>query len=222
MTVAQGPGARGLPLADDVLRGGWDRALRLAWEAFRARTTPVGAVVVDGRGAILAEGRGRRYDTMAPAGQLAGTHIAHAEVNVLSRLSAERDWEDAFLLTSLEPCTMCHGAAVQSTVAGFAFAGRDPYGGTAALRFDTPQARRRGLVISGPLPGPLGALAEMLHVAFLTSRGRHVLDAQRAAMPDITAYTEDVLVNLEDAACRDAYDRAMDLASAAPRHLPEA
>jgi tRNA(adenine34) deaminase len=221
LSVRQGPGARGLRLADDVLRGGWDRALRLAWEAFRARTTPVGAVVVDERGAILAEGRGRRYDATAPAGQLAGTHIAHAEVNVLSQLSAQRDWEDALLLTSLEPCTMCHGAAVQSTVAGFAFAGRDPYGGTAALRFDTPQARRRGLVISGPLPGPLGALAEMLHVAFLTTRGRHVLDAQRAAMPDITAYTEDVLGALEAAARRDDYDRALDLATAAPRRLPE-
>jgi tRNA(adenine34) deaminase len=221
LSVRQGPGVRGLRLADDVLRGGWDRALRLAWEAFRARTTPVGAVLVDERGAILAEGRGRRYDAAAPAGQLAGTHIAHAEVNVLSQLSAQRDWEDALLLTSLEPCMMCHGAAVQATVAGFAFAGRDPYGGTAALRFDTPQARRRGLVISGPLPGPLGALAEMLHVAFLTTRGRHVMAAQRGAMPDITAYTEDVLDTLEDAARRDDYARALDLATAAPRQLPQ-
>jgi Cytidine and deoxycytidylate deaminase zinc-binding region len=177
-------------------------------------------VLVDERGAILAEGRGRRYDAAAPAGHLAGTHIAHAEVNVLSQLSAERDWADALLLTSLEPCTMCHGAAIQATVAGFAFAGRDPYGGTAALRFDTPQARRRGLVISGPLPGPLGALAEMLHVAFLTTRGRHVMAAQRAAMPDITAYTEDILGTLQDAARRDDYARALDLATAAPRQLP--
>jgi tRNA(Arg) A34 adenosine deaminase TadA len=222
MSVVQGPGARGLQLADDVLRAGWDRALRLAWEAFRARTTPVGAVVVGERGAILAEGRGRRYEATAPGGQLAGTHIAHAEVNVLSQLSSRRDWEDALLLTSLEPCAMCHGAAVQSTVAGFAFAGRDPYGGTAALRFDTPQARRRGLIVSGPLPGPLGALAEMLHVAFLTSRGRHVLEAQRAAMPDITAYTEDVLGDLGDAARRNDYNRALALATAAARHIPDA
>jgi hypothetical protein len=76
-------------------------------------------------------------------------------------------------------------------------------------------------VISGPLPGPLGALAEMLHVAFLTSRGRHVLQAQRAAMPDITAYTEDLLGTLEDAARHDDYARALDLATAAPRRLPE-
>jgi tRNA(Arg) A34 adenosine deaminase TadA len=222
VSVAHGPGARGLRPADDVLRGGWDRVLRLAWEGFRARTTPVGAVVVNERGAILADGRGRRYDATAPAGQLAGTHIAHAEVNVLSQLPAQRDWEDVLLLTSLEPCTMCHGAAVQSTVAGFAFAGRDPYGGTAALRFDIPQARRRGLVIAGPLPGTLGALAEMLHIAFLTSRGRHVLDAQRVAMPDLTAYTEDVLGTLEDAALRDDYDDALDMAAAAPRHVPHA
>jgi tRNA(Arg) A34 adenosine deaminase TadA len=134
MSVAQGPGVRGLHVADDTLRAGWDRALRLAWEGFRAQTTPVGAVVVDDQGTIIAEGRGRRYEATTPPGQLAGTHIAHPEVNVLAQLSAHRDWEHVLLLTTLEPCAMCHGAAVQSTVTGFAFAGRDPYAGTADLR----------------------------------------------------------------------------------------
>jgi tRNA(Arg) A34 adenosine deaminase TadA len=59
--------------------GAWTRALELAWEAFRGRTTPVGAVVVDAAGAIAAEGRGRRYEQAGPPRQLAGTHIAHAE-----------------------------------------------------------------------------------------------------------------------------------------------
>jgi tRNA(Arg) A34 adenosine deaminase TadA len=206
--------------ADGVLQQGWERALRLAWASFRAETTPVGAVLVDRAGAIVAAGRGRRYEATAPDGQLAGTHVAHAEVNALAQLSAQRHWPDMLLLTSLEPCVMCHGAAIQSTVAGFCFAGRDPYAGSAHLQFETPQALRREFVIGGPLPGPPGAFAEMLHIAFLLERrpaASHVVDAQRAALPRLTSYTEQVQSLLQDAARHDDYRRAVELATAAPR-----
>jgi tRNA(Arg) A34 adenosine deaminase TadA len=94
----------------------WDRALDLAWDAFCAGTTPVGAVVIDAAGAIVAEGRGRRYEPAAPPGQLAGTHVAHAELNALAQLGADRHYEDHALLTTLEPCGMCHGAAIQASI----------------------------------------------------------------------------------------------------------
>ena len=51
----------------------WERALELAWDAFCADTTPVGAVVINAAGAIVAEGRGRRYEPPRPPGQLAGS-----------------------------------------------------------------------------------------------------------------------------------------------------
>ena len=51
----------------------WERTLELAWDAFCAGTTPVGAVVIDAAGAIVAEGRGRRYEPAGPPGQLAGS-----------------------------------------------------------------------------------------------------------------------------------------------------
>jgi hypothetical protein len=40
-------------------------------------------MVVDGAGVIVAAGCGRRYEVVVTAGHLAGTHIAHAEVNAL-------------------------------------------------------------------------------------------------------------------------------------------
>src|SRR5260370_9663814 len=194
VAAQQVPGARSLRLADEVLAGDWDSALHLAREAFRAQTPAVGAVIVNGAGETIAAGRGRRYEATAPGGQLAGTHIAHAEVNALGQLPWERHWEQALLRTTLEPCGMGHGAAIQSRVAGFCFAGRDPYGGTAALGFGTPQSRRREFIIGGPLPGPRGALAEILHIAFLMIRGTaaHVVDAQRAVLPQLTEYTEHI------------------------------
>jgi tRNA(adenine34) deaminase len=223
VAARQVPGARSLRLADELLAGAWDSALHLAWEAFRAQTTPVGAVIVNGAGETIAAGRGRRYEATAPGGQLAGTHIAHAEVNALAQLPSERHWEQALLLTTLGPRGMCHGAAIQSTAAGFCFAGRDPYGGTAALRFGTPQSRRREFIIGGPLPGPRGALAEILHIAFLMNRGTaaHVVDAQRAVLPQLTEYTEHVSSVLQDAARRDDYLCATEIAAAAPRDAVE-
>ena len=176
----------------------WRRALALAWDAFVAGTTPVGAVVVDPAGAVVASGRGRRYEPAGPPGQLSGTHIAHAEVNALAQLAVDRHWEDHTLLTTLEPCGMCHGAAVQATLGEVRFAAADPYGGTAHVRFDTPQAARRPLRITGPLPDWRGTLGALLHIAWLLERpsAGHVVDAQRRLMPGLTSYAERVRAEL--------------------------
>jgi len=167
----------------------WERTLDLAWDAFCAGTTPVGAVVIDAAGVIVAEGRGRRYEPAAPPGQLAGTHVAHAELNALAQLGADRHYEDHALLTTLEPCGMCHGAAIQASVGVLAYAGADPYAGTGHLDFGIPQTRNRPLQVTGPLPGERGRLAELLHIVFLVQRpaGPHVLAAQQAALPSQTA-----------------------------------
>jgi len=219
MTTAPSPDTGGLALTDDMLAGAWDTALQLAWEGLTAQTTPVGAVVVNDAGEVVAAGRGRRYELSGPAGQLAGTSIAHAEVNALAQLPSARHWQQSYLLTTLEPCGMCHGAAIQSRVAGIYFAGRDPYGGTASLRFENPQARRQELLIAGPLPGPRGALAEIMHITFMMSRASaaHVIRAHIAAMPELTCYTRRNSDALKDAVRRGDYQRAAAIAEGAPR-----
>lgn len=146
---------------------GWARALELAWASYATGTTPVGAVVLDPAGEIVAEGRGRRYEPVTIDQQLAHCHIAHAEINALAMLPPTRHYEDHVLLTTLEPCCMCVGAAVQSTITRVRYAGRDAYGGASRLAVDTPQARRRPLTVSGPEPDPVGRLAELLSVMWL-------------------------------------------------------
>jgi tRNA(Arg) A34 adenosine deaminase TadA len=145
----------------------WSRALNLAWESFSARTTPVGAVVVDGAGLMVAEGRGRRYEEQAEGPQLSHCHVAHAELNALALLPPERRYEDHTLVTTLEPCCMCLGAAVQTSIRTVHYAGCDPYGGSSGLVMDTPQARRRPVTMVGPLDDARGRLAELLHVLWL-------------------------------------------------------
>lgn len=131
-------------------------------------------------GAILAEGRGRRYEPSGPSGQRASSHIAHAEINALAHFGAERHYEDHMLLTTLEPCGMCHGAAVQATVGYVLYAGSDPHGGTGSLVFGTPQAQRRRLRVAGPLDNERGRPAALLHIVWLLRMpaGARVLAAQ--------------------------------------------
>ncbi|MGH3503305.1 MAG: deaminase [Nocardioidaceae bacterium] len=195
----------------------WNRALTLAWEAFRAGTTPVGAVVTSADGSIVAAGRGRRYEPTGPAGELANVHIAHAEINALARLDTSRHWEDHRLLTTLEPCGMCHGAAVQATLGAVSFAGPDPYGGTATLTWDCPQPSRRPLEITGPLPDSRGAFATLLHIVWLMERGAdHVVAEHSKAIPDFTDYAMAIRPDLVAAAVHDDYPAAWDLCVKAP------
>lgn len=170
------------------LDAAWQRALELAWQSFVAGTTPVGAVVTGQDGEIVSEGRGRRYDNPDGDGSyLAYCHIAHAEINALAGLPPTRHYEDHTLVTTLEPCCMCLGAAVQSTIMRIHFAGRDPYGGASDLIIQTPQAQRRPVAITGPLGDARGQFAELLHVRWLLDFGasQPVLDAQKRGIPDL-------------------------------------
>jgi tRNA(Arg) A34 adenosine deaminase TadA len=72
------------------LGGAWRRTFELAWEAHGRGTIPVGAVIAAPDGEVVAEGRNRIFEGRAPAGELAGTRLAHAEVNALAHLDLSR------------------------------------------------------------------------------------------------------------------------------------
>ena len=203
-----------------TLDAGWDVALRLAWRGYCAGTTPVGAVVVAPDGAVVASGRGRRYETAAPAGQLAGGQIAHGEINALAQLGSHRHWEDHALLTTLEPCGMCHGAAIQATVGQLLYAAPDPYGGTARLALETPQSRRRPVQVTGPLTDERGAFATLLHIAWLLQRpsAAHVVDLHRERLPALTALAQELVESRPLRRGDEGFDDALRHAKSAPRH----
>jgi tRNA(adenine34) deaminase len=180
------------------LEGAWRECFELAWEAFRAGTIPVGAVVADESGTIVARGRNRIFETSAPRGQLAGTYIAHAELNALAGLPAPPTREGSgpydrhTLYTTLEPCALCVGAALMIMIGELRFASRDHYGGGAALRLENPHTARLPLALVGPLDGPLGDLGELLHLAHFLWRkpDSHVLAAYRETSPRLVALAE--------------------------------
>jgi tRNA(adenine34) deaminase len=150
----------------------WRSCLELAWRAYGAGTIPVGAALTDGAGTVVAEGRNRVYEKTAPAGQIANSLLAHAEVNALVGLDPERRYEDHTLYTALEPCVLCVGAAVMATVGRIAYAGADPYGGgsESGLAGVNPHVERVPLRLDGPRPDRFGRLASALLLAFFLRR----------------------------------------------------
>ena len=173
----------------------WGIALGLAWEAYVAGTIPVGAVVTDSDGTILARGRNRMYDAGAPTGQIYGSRVAHAEVNALVQLGTDRRYLDCTLWTTLEPCAQCVSAAWLSTIGRVRFAASDVYAGASKLierQIEAADsARRFPMTVEGPEAGSLALLAELLPVShFLDSDQQHVTETYRERRPEIVKLAE--------------------------------
>jgi tRNA(Arg) A34 adenosine deaminase TadA len=84
-------GRAGVRFADDAradVAAPWRAALELAWAAYAAGTIPVGAVVVDASGRIVAEGENVVYRADADV-PLDGSCLAHADVAALGQLGSE-------------------------------------------------------------------------------------------------------------------------------------
>lgn len=116
----------------------WREAFALAWEAFCRGNVPVGCLIVNGAGQVVARGQNAIFDdhTVTP---LAGTDLAHAEMVALSRLRiAEHNTTDYTLYTTLEPCPMCFGAIAMTGLKQVRYAARDGVAGSAVLSRATP------------------------------------------------------------------------------------
>jgi tRNA(adenine34) deaminase len=175
----------------------WRESFELAWDAFRADTVPVGAVVVDEAGAVVARGRNRIFEDEAPQGQLGGTRIAHAEVNALAQLPPRQRYDEYTLYTTIEPCVLCVGAASLATIRRIEYAGPDIYSGGQSL-VAAVHAIPRGLnvEIAGPIGGPVESFAEALHLAFFLGRAseRHGLRATyEQERPDLVPLAQALL-----------------------------
>lgn len=148
----------------------WRQCFELSWQAHRAGSRGVGAVVVDPIGTIVATGRNRSAEGNSPAGRLAGTHLAHAEVNALLGLRPG-SYEQHVLYTTLEPCLLCTAALVHCHVGEVRYAAADPrWHGIERLPELNEQVARRWPARIGPLSGPLAVWAAVLPLLWAVDR----------------------------------------------------
>ena len=140
----------------------WDATMRLALaeaaNAVEHGDVPVGAVVVDAEGNVIARAGNRR--------QIDDDPLAHAEMLVLRDACARRPsggWrlDGCTLVVTLEPCAMCAGAIAQTRLQRLVFGAFDPKAGAVSSLFDVlrdPRLPHRVDVVSGVLAADSEAL----------------------------------------------------------------
>ncbi|MEA2003211.1 MAG: nucleoside deaminase [Actinomycetota bacterium] len=114
-----------------------DQALAEARRATEHDDVPIGAVLLNAAGEVVAADHNRREQR--------GDATAHAEMLVLSTASqALGDWRltNHTLVVTLEPCAMCAMAAVWARVELIVYAAADFKAGGAWSLFNIPQDER--------------------------------------------------------------------------------
>ena len=129
-------------------------AIALAQASLASNDVPVGALVIDPSGKIIASGTNEREANSDPT--------AHAEI-VAMRKAATNGWrlDNHTLVVTLEPCAMCAGAIAQARISKVIFGAWDEKAGAAGSVWDVlrdPRAIHRVEVESGVLEKECAAL----------------------------------------------------------------
>ncbi len=131
-------------------------ALDLAAKASQQGDVPVGAVVLNSHGEVVGQGFNTREIDSDP--------MNHAEIVAMRQTAiANNSWrlDDHTLVVTLEPCTMCAGAAVQARVGRIVFGAFDEKAGAVGSLWDVVRDRRlphRPVVVSGVLADECAAI----------------------------------------------------------------
>jgi tRNA(adenine34) deaminase len=121
-----------------------------------ARDVPVGAVILDEAGTVIARARNRREIDRDPT--------AHAEIVAIRQAAgALGSWRltGLTLVVTLEPCTMCAGAVTLARLARVVYGAEDPKAGAVGSLWDVLRDTRlnhRPEVIGGVLADECGDL----------------------------------------------------------------
>ncbi|MBM3670617.1 MAG: nucleoside deaminase [Actinobacteria bacterium] len=143
-----------------------DVALEEARAALAHDDVPIGAVVVDRDGSVLA----RRHNER----EVAGDPTAHAEILALrDAASARGGWrlDGCTLVVTLEPCPMCAGAAVAARLDSVVFGAADPKAGALGSLYNVgadPRLNHEVEVVAGVRGAECAAL---LSEFFASRRG---------------------------------------------------
>ncbi|MPZ96596.1 MAG: nucleoside deaminase [Propionibacteriales bacterium] len=146
-------------------------------QAVLARSTgdvPIGAVVISPRGETIGLGHNRREADADPT--------AHAEVLALrAAAAAGGEWRlsGCTLVVTLEPCTMCAGAAVLARVERVVFGAYDEKAGAVGSLWDVVRDRRlnhRPEVLGGVLGEESTALLDAFFADRRDQPGGSALD----------------------------------------------
>jgi tRNA(adenine34) deaminase len=139
-------------------------ALGEAAAALDTADVPVGAVVLDAAGDVVARGRNRREADADPT--------AHAELLALRAAAhAVGDWrlDGCTLVVTLEPCTMCAGALTTARVSRLVYGAADPRAGAVGSLWDVVRDQRL-VPVPEVIPGVLAEECQDMLRSFFADR----------------------------------------------------
>ncbi len=131
-------------------------ALEEAEKAWVEGEVPVGAVIADQEGNILAKAHNRCISLNDPT--------AHAEILAIreaAKIKKNYRLNNTILVVTIEPCPMCAGAAVNARIEKLVFGAHDPKTGSAGSVYDIAFGKKLNhniKVISGILSEECGSL----------------------------------------------------------------
>lgn len=100
---------------------GMNFAIAQAQKSFQENEVPIGAVIVDKHGKIIAQA----YNQV----EKKKTQLAHAELQVLAKASKKmKQWRlnDLTIYVTLQPCVMCMGALILSRIGRIVYGAKSP------------------------------------------------------------------------------------------------
>lgn len=106
-------------------------ALKQAYQASKIGEVPIGAIIVDQKGEVIAEAHNLVEKTQ--------DCTQHAEIIAIKEASKKtNNWrlDDCSIFVTLEPCTMCMGAILQSRITSLYFGAYEPRTGAAGSIYD--------------------------------------------------------------------------------------
>jgi len=144
-----------------------ETAMRLALAEARAAEAhgdvPIGAILLDEAGVVVARGHNRREERQDPT--------AHAELEALREAASLRgSWrlDDLTMVVTMEPCPMCAGALVNARIGRLVYGCHDEKAGAISSLFvlgRDPRLNHRFPVVANVLGDECAALLRSFFVA---------------------------------------------------------
>jgi tRNA(adenine34) deaminase len=149
----------------------WQECFKEAWKSFQEDSRPIGAIVTNDEGEIMARGKSAAFAELSDS-VISHNELAHAEMNALLKLDnrVHQKVNSYVLYTTMEPCPVCFGAFYMSGIRNLEYAAKDKYAGSTNLKDTTPYLSRKPIKINGPIAF-LEELTILLNVYFDLSRG---------------------------------------------------
>ncbi len=134
----------------------WQWCMEEAWASYCKGSLPIGAVITDEQGNLLARGRNRIYENDIYEDDredqiLRGHRLAHAEMNALINVNwGKVNPHKCTLYTTTEPCPLCVGAIRLTRIRTVHYASRDEGAGSANLFHANDFMKRGAIQVVGP------------------------------------------------------------------------